>query len=115
MVELKISSLEAGVSNFNGLSNIRAVFNSYFLLCLFISYRKRVLQLSSGIEEVGPVKWDLALCLLCSWVIVVLCLVKGIKTSGKVRKNYSEITFNCRKRRSIIRNRKYLHNVDTSA
>jgi len=33
---------------------------------------------------VGPIKWDLALCLLFSWVVVVLCLIKGIKTSGKV-------------------------------
>ncbi|KAK7574237.1 hypothetical protein V9T40_011428 [Parthenolecanium corni] len=47
-------------------------------------WEKRVLQLSSGIEEIGPIKWDLALCLLVSWIIVVLCLVKGIKTSGKV-------------------------------
>jgi hypothetical protein len=42
------------------------------------------LHLSGGIEDVGPIKWDLALCLLFSWVVVVLCLVKGIKTSGKV-------------------------------
>ncbi|PNF23129.1 hypothetical protein B7P43_G06685 [Cryptotermes secundus] len=47
-------------------------------------YRKYVLHLSNGIEDVGPIKWDLALCLLFSWVVVVLCLVKGIKTSGKV-------------------------------
>ncbi|RWS21714.1 Sodium- and chloride-dependent glycine transporter 2-like protein, partial [Leptotrombidium deliense] len=28
--------------------------------------------------------WDLALCLFISWVIVVLCLLKGVKSSGKV-------------------------------
>ncbi|XP_073975723.1 sodium- and chloride-dependent glycine transporter 2-like isoform X2 [Rhodnius prolixus] len=47
-------------------------------------WEKYVLKLSDGIEHLGPIKWDLALCLLFSWVIVVLCLVKGIKTSGKV-------------------------------
>ncbi|KDR19029.1 Sodium- and chloride-dependent glycine transporter 2 [Zootermopsis nevadensis] len=47
-------------------------------------WERHVLHLSSGIDNVGPIKWDLALCLLFSWVVVVLCLVKGIKTSGKV-------------------------------
>jgi len=44
----------------------------------------RVLRLSSGIDVIGPVMWDLALCLLLAWVIAFLCMVKGIKTTGKV-------------------------------
>uniref|UniRef100_T1IYR7 Transporter n=1 Tax=Strigamia maritima TaxID=126957 RepID=T1IYR7_STRMM len=47
-------------------------------------WERYVLKLSSGIDDIGTVKWDLALCLLLSWIIVVLCLIKGIKTSGKV-------------------------------
>ncbi|KAJ1524970.1 hypothetical protein ONE63_009822 [Megalurothrips usitatus] len=47
-------------------------------------WERHVLHLSDGIENLGPVKGDLAACLLFSWCIVVLCLVKGIKTSGKV-------------------------------
>ncbi|KAF6200954.1 hypothetical protein GE061_005401 [Apolygus lucorum] len=47
-------------------------------------WERHVLKLSDGIENLGPIKWDLALCLLFSWIVVVLCLVKGIKTSGKV-------------------------------
>ncbi|XP_076319914.1 sodium-dependent proline transporter-like isoform X3 [Tachypleus tridentatus] len=43
-----------------------------------------VLQLTEGIENSGGIKWDLSLCLLLSWIIVVFCLLKGIKTSGKV-------------------------------
>ncbi|KAL3861996.1 hypothetical protein ACJMK2_008002 [Sinanodonta woodiana] len=35
-------------------------------------------------EDVGPPLWKLALCLLLSWIIVVICLIKGIKSSGKV-------------------------------
>ncbi|KAL1470138.1 hypothetical protein MTO96_024607, partial [Rhipicephalus appendiculatus] len=46
--------------------------------------RRYVLEISDGLEDLGGVKWDLALCLLLSWIIVVACLVKGIKTSGKV-------------------------------
>lgn len=58
---------------------IRPIAQKYKFSC-----RRKVLNLSSGIEEIGPIKGNLALCLLCSWIIVVLCLVKGIKTSGKV-------------------------------
>ncbi|KAG1705086.1 Sodium- and chloride-dependent glycine transporter 2 [Nymphon striatum] len=43
-----------------------------------------VLEITPGIESSGGIKWDLALCLLFSWIVVVLCLMKGIKTSGKV-------------------------------
>lgn len=53
-------------------------------------WERYVLHLSKGIEDIGPVKWDLALCLLFSWAVVVLCLVRGIKTSGKVSSKENE-------------------------
>lgn len=43
-----------------------------------------VLNKSSGIEDIGSIQWKLALCLLVSWIVVVISLIKGIKTSGKV-------------------------------
>ncbi|XP_062131358.1 LOW QUALITY PROTEIN: sodium- and chloride-dependent glycine transporter 1 [Drosophila sulfurigaster albostrigata] len=43
-----------------------------------------VLGLSSGIEETGSIKFSLAACLLIAWVIVFLCLCKGVQSSGKV-------------------------------
>ncbi|XP_051861284.1 sodium- and chloride-dependent glycine transporter 2 isoform X2 [Drosophila albomicans] len=43
-----------------------------------------VLGLSSGIEETGNIKFSLAACLLIAWVIVFLCLCKGVQSSGKV-------------------------------
>ena len=49
-----------------------------------ICYRRKVLKISSGIDDVGTIKWDLALCLLLAWVVVYLCIWKGIKSSGKV-------------------------------
>lgn len=49
-----------------------------------VYWERYVLEISDGIEDLGGVKWDLALCLLLSWIIVVVCLMKGIKTSGKV-------------------------------
>ncbi|VDP75748.1 unnamed protein product [Echinostoma caproni] len=47
-------------------------------------WENRVLGLSKGIEHLGTVRWELALCLLLAWIIVFLCIFKGIKTSGKV-------------------------------
>ena len=43
-----------------------------------------VLNISDGMEDMGPVQWHLALCLLAAWVVIFLCLIKGIKSSGKV-------------------------------
>ncbi|KAK2163610.1 hypothetical protein LSH36_76g00075 [Paralvinella palmiformis] len=47
-------------------------------------YNNRVMRLSSGIDDMGPVEWDLAICLLGAWTIAFLCMIKGIKSSGKV-------------------------------
>jgi len=47
-------------------------------------WERKVLQLSSGVDHPGTVKWDLALCLLLAWIVVYGCIWKGIKSSGKV-------------------------------
>uniref|UniRef100_A0A3Q2QL09 Transporter n=1 Tax=Fundulus heteroclitus TaxID=8078 RepID=A0A3Q2QL09_FUNHE len=47
-------------------------------------WEHNVLGISSGIEDIGPVKWDLALCLLLVWVICFFCIWKGVKSTGKV-------------------------------
>ncbi|BFZ09127.1 hypothetical protein BsWGS_12166 [Bradybaena similaris] len=47
-------------------------------------WERFVLKFSSGIDKYGFPKWDLVLCLLLAWVICFLCLIKGIKTTGKV-------------------------------
>ncbi|XP_046390235.1 sodium-dependent dopamine transporter [Ischnura elegans] len=39
---------------------------------------------STGIDDLGKIKWDLALCLLAVYVICYFSLWKGISTSGKV-------------------------------
>ncbi|KAK2570131.1 Sodium- and chloride-dependent GABA transporter 2 [Acropora cervicornis] len=44
----------------------------------------RVLRISSGLDQQGALRWDLALCLLLAWVICYLCVCKGVKSSGKV-------------------------------
>ncbi|XP_022080336.1 sodium- and chloride-dependent GABA transporter 2-like [Acanthaster planci] len=47
-------------------------------------FEHRVLDISSGIEEIGAVQWELALCLLLAWVLVYFCIWKGVRSTGKV-------------------------------
>ncbi|XP_064624664.1 sodium- and chloride-dependent glycine transporter 1-like [Lineus longissimus] len=47
-------------------------------------FHNYMLDLSEGFHNMGEVKWQLALCLLLAWIIVFLCLVRGVKSSGKV-------------------------------
>jgi len=46
----------------------------------------RVLDITAGVhdEGLGPAKWHLSLCLLLSWILVALALIKGVETLGKV-------------------------------
>uniref|UniRef100_H3D2K3 Solute carrier family 6 member 7 n=1 Tax=Tetraodon nigroviridis TaxID=99883 RepID=H3D2K3_TETNG len=39
---------------------------------------------SEGLHDPGPVRWRLALCLLAAWIVIFLCMLKGIRSSGKV-------------------------------
>ncbi|KAI0226901.1 Sodium- and chloride-dependent taurine transporter [Lamellibrachia satsuma] len=47
-------------------------------------WERKVLGISDSITEVGTIKWDLALCLLFAWFVILVCIWNGIKTSGKV-------------------------------
>jgi len=44
-----------------------------------------VLAISDGIEHIGNLRWELALCLLAAWTICYFCIWKGTKSTGKVR------------------------------
>lgn len=43
-----------------------------------------MLGISPGIEQVGALRYDLALYLFIAWVICYLCIFKGVKWTGKV-------------------------------
>ncbi|XP_061183619.1 uncharacterized protein LOC133191891 isoform X2 [Saccostrea echinata] len=47
-------------------------------------FYNKVLKRSGSMNELGSVQYELALCLLLCWVIVFICLIKGVRTSGKV-------------------------------
>uniref|UniRef100_A0A9J7XRN7 Transporter n=1 Tax=Cyprinus carpio carpio TaxID=630221 RepID=A0A9J7XRN7_CYPCA len=48
-------------------------------------WERRVLRISSGIEEIGTLHWDLVLCLLLAWVLCYFCIWKGVKSTGASR------------------------------
>ncbi|VVC98652.1 unnamed protein product [Leptidea sinapis] len=70
---------QAALHNISALANVtlrRPPAEEYF--------SNHVLGLSSGIQEIGGVRWSLAICLFAAWLIVFLCLCKGVQSSGKV-------------------------------
>lgn len=50
----------------------------------FLQFRRRALQISSGIEDVGSIRWELAATLLIVWILCYFCIWKGVKWTGKV-------------------------------
>ncbi|XP_010803965.1 sodium- and chloride-dependent GABA transporter 2 isoform X3 [Bos taurus] len=47
-------------------------------------WERRVLKISEGIQHLGALRWELALCLLLAWVVCYFCIWKGVKSTGKV-------------------------------
>lgn len=58
----------------------------FYDIDVVIYFRRKVLgsYKSTGIGDLGGVKWDLALCLFSVYLVVFLSLWRGIKASGKV-------------------------------
>lgn len=48
---------------------------------------RETLDISSSIEENGGIHTGQALCLLLAWVITYLFIVRGVKSTGKVRES----------------------------
>uniref|UniRef100_A0A8C8BRE2 Transporter n=1 Tax=Oncorhynchus tshawytscha TaxID=74940 RepID=A0A8C8BRE2_ONCTS len=47
-------------------------------------WERRVLSLTDSPNKLGSVRWELALCLLLSWILCYFCVWKGVKSTGKV-------------------------------
>lgn len=50
--------------------------------------RRHVLQVhrSKGLQDLGGISWQLALCIMLIFTIIYFSIWKGVKTSGKVRR-----------------------------
>uniref|UniRef100_A0A3P8UK26 Solute carrier family 6 member 11a n=1 Tax=Cynoglossus semilaevis TaxID=244447 RepID=A0A3P8UK26_CYNSE len=73
------------------LNNFNASANGTSVNASSSSSLRRVLNISSGIEEVGSVQWELSLCLLLAWIICYFCVWKGVRSTGKA--TYFTATF----------------------
>ncbi|CAL8335608.1 unnamed protein product [Merluccius merluccius] len=47
-------------------------------------WERRVLNITGSPHEIGNIRWELALCLLLSWIICYFCIWKGVQSTGKV-------------------------------
>lgn len=62
---------------------------------MFCVVSHKVLERTSGLEEVGTLRWELFLLLLLAWILVYLCIFKGIKSTGKVTSRVFHKYFMC--------------------
>ena len=63
-------------------TNVTA-FNGTLISASQLYWDRTVLGTSSGLDELGGLKWDLVLCFALSWLIVVITLSKGVNSLGK--------------------------------
>ncbi|CAG5116291.1 unnamed protein product, partial [Candidula unifasciata] len=47
-------------------------------------FERNILGMSDSIEELGTIRWQIALCLLLTWTLTFLALSRGVKSVGKV-------------------------------
>ncbi|XP_045190206.2 sodium- and chloride-dependent creatine transporter 1-like [Mercenaria mercenaria] len=47
-------------------------------------WERKVLHISGGIDEPGNIVWELAVSLLVIWILVYLCVCRGVRVSGKI-------------------------------
>lgn len=60
-------------------------FRVYVILLTYFDFSEHVLGVGDATwYNFGWPRWQLVLCLLFSWVIAFLCLIKGIQSAGKV-------------------------------
>lgn len=45
---------------------------------------RKVLRITDGIEDLGGMNWELVGCLALAWILTYCCIVKGVKTTGKI-------------------------------
>ncbi|KAI3369415.1 hypothetical protein L3Q82_007635 [Scortum barcoo] len=77
------------LNNYNTTANWTTPVNSSSSVVEF--WQRRVLNISTGIENLGNIQWDLSLCLLLAWIICYFCIWKGVRSTGKA--TYVTATF----------------------
>ncbi|XP_046544140.1 sodium- and chloride-dependent glycine transporter 2-like [Haliotis rubra] len=84
-----VSSISVSQANSTHLDDERLLYSSWRKANVTLTaseefWQYGTLRVSSGIDKFGSVQGDLLLCNLASWVVVFFCLMKGVKSVGKV-------------------------------
>ncbi|XP_054745125.1 sodium- and chloride-dependent glycine transporter 1 [Anastrepha obliqua] len=74
--EYCVEVLDLGNGNFTHHTGFRTPADEFF--------HHEILQVSDSIEELGGIVWPLFYCLIFVWLSVYICIIRGIKTVGKV-------------------------------
>ncbi|CAG0899686.1 unnamed protein product, partial [Cyprideis torosa] len=65
-------------------SNTTGKFQSDIVDSTVEFWENRIQKMSTGIGDFNFINWELALSLLFSWIVCYFCIVKGVKSTGKV-------------------------------
>ncbi|KAJ8311867.1 hypothetical protein KUTeg_010581 [Tegillarca granosa] len=52
--------------------------NTHLIMSVEEFWKRQVLQMSSGLHDIGYFPWHLPVCYLVAWIIIFLCLMKGV-------------------------------------
>ena len=63
--------------------NIKECFHLFITFFIF-NYRYNAVGRSKGLEDLGSMQLHLVICSFLAWAFVVLAVIKGVKTLGKV-------------------------------
>ncbi|CAH1785613.1 unnamed protein product [Owenia fusiformis] len=78
------NSIQIGIWDYNIYNNVTAAMNITKVSPAQEFYNLFTLKISAGIDDIGTPQYHLVLSLLLSWFLVFVCMMKGIKTVGKV-------------------------------
>ncbi len=56
---------------------------------------RETLNIADSIDEPGGISWKILLSTIAAWTLICVCLIKGIKSSGKVGSTFSETIYTC--------------------
>ena len=83
-----ISNINLNWMIFSNVCALLEYFLLYFFFSriwqIFLNFSNKVLDISSGIDDVGGLRWELVAYLALAWITVYFVVWKGLHNSGKV-------------------------------
>uniref|UniRef100_A0A8C5EMY0 Transporter n=1 Tax=Gouania willdenowi TaxID=441366 RepID=A0A8C5EMY0_GOUWI len=75
----------ASCDNYWNTGETQRLFSQMNQMNAFLQHsERRVLAISTGIEDIGSIRCEVLMCLVAMWIICYFCVWKGVKSTGKV-------------------------------